>query len=253
MHTTSDFLELATRRGGTIKVLKAVHPRARRLRISVTPDGARVSYPRGTRPAKVYAFLRENSDWLERKLSELQVSRRAAPRLRIGVPTVILVRGAGVKLSWQIGESPRLEDRGHELRVHVARPLTTAMPVARNLLAAHLETGMRRDLARWMAEAVKSLNAAPTGLRIKPLKSLWGSLDAHDRISLDLALAMAPPVALRYVLVHEMCHLKVRNHSPRFWARVGELLPGYQLQRDWLRQHGARLKAETERLLRPAR
>src|SRR5690348_17669214 len=62
-----DFLELATGKGGTIKVLKAMHPRARRLRLSVTSHGARISYPRGTHPAQVYAFLRENSDWLERK------------------------------------------------------------------------------------------------------------------------------------------------------------------------------------------
>ena len=102
-----------------------------------------------------------------------------------------------------------------------------------------------------MAHAAERLDRAPTGLRIKSLKSLWGSLDAHDRITLDLALALAPPAALRYVLVHEMCHLKVRSHAPRFWMRVGELMPGYQAQRDWLREHGAILKAEMERLIAP--
>src|SRR6185437_15456824 len=106
-----------------------------------------------------------------------------------------------------------------ELRLHVPRPFTTAMPAARNLLAAFLETHMRRDLSRWMAHASERMDAAPT--------------------------------ALRYVLVHEMCHLKVRSHSPRFWARVGELMPGYQAQRDWLREHGAILKAEMERLTAP--
>ncbi|HKT41394.1 MAG TPA: M48 family metallopeptidase, partial [Rhodanobacteraceae bacterium] len=75
--------------------------------------------------------------------------------------------------------------------------------------------------------------------------------DARDRITLDLALALAPPAALRYVLVHEMCHLKVRSHAPRFWTRVGDLMPGYQTQRDWLREHGAILKAEMERLIAP--
>jgi predicted metal-dependent hydrolase len=54
---------------------------------------------------------------------------------------------------------------------------------------------------------------------------------------------------LRYVLVHELCHLKVRNHSPRFWRCVENLLPDYQVQRDWLRQHGATLKAEIDRLI----
>lgn len=246
-----DFLELATGKGGTIKVLKAMHPRARRLRLSVTSHGARISYPRGTHPAQVYAFLRENSDWLERKLSELRVPRRGPPPLKPGVPTLIPLRGESVELTWRESEYPRIEYLGDELRLHVPRPFTTAMPAARNLLAAFLETHMRRDLSRWMAHAAERLDRAPTGLRIKSLKSLWGSLDARDRITLDLALALAPPAALRYVLVHEMCHLKVRSHAPRFWTRVGELMPGYQAQRDWLREHGAILKAEMERLIAP--
>ncbi|HET7561333.1 MAG TPA: YgjP-like metallopeptidase domain-containing protein [Rhodanobacteraceae bacterium] len=249
MTPEGDFLELTTGKGASIKVLKAMHPRARRLRLSVTPHGARVSYPRGTHPAQVYAFLRENSDWLQRKLCELRIPRRGPPPLRAGVPTLIPLRGEAVELTWREGDYPHIEDRGNELCLHVPRPFTTAMPAARNLLAAYLETHMRRDLSRWMAQAAERLDAAPTGLRIKSLKSLWGSLDAHDRITLDLALALAPPAALRYVLVHEMCHLKVRSHSARFWARVGELMPGYQAQRDWLREHGAILKAEMERLI----
>lgn len=249
METTGDFLELATGKGSTIKVLKAMHPRARRLRLSVTPHGARVSYPRGTHPAEVYAFLRANSDWLERKLSEMGVPRHTPPPLRAGVPTLIPLRGEAVELTWAEGEYPRIEDRGDELRLYLPRPFSHALPAARNLLAAYLETHMRRDLGRWIASASEPLGRAPTGIRIKSLKSLWGSLDTRDRMTLDLALALAPPAALHYVVVHEMCHLQVRSHSARFWARVGELLPHYQAQRDWLREHGAILKAEMERLL----
>jgi predicted metal-dependent hydrolase len=51
------------------------------------------------------------------------------------------------------------------------------------------------------------------------------------------------------VLVHELCHLRVRNHSPRFWALVETLYPDWREQRDWLRQHGAILKAELDRLV----
>ena len=249
MNKTDDFLELATRKGGTIKVLKAVHPRARRLRLSVTPHGARVSYPRGTHPAQVYAFLREHSDWLERKLDEMHVPRRGPPPLRAGVPTLIPLRGESIELTWRESEVPRIEDRGDELRLHLPRPFTQSLPAARNLLAAFLEMQVRRDLSRWMAQATPQLERAPTGLRIKPLKSLWGSLDANDRVTLDLALALAPPAATRYVLTHELCHLRVRSHSPRFWAWVEQLFPDYQRQRDWLREHGAVLKAEMERLL----
>ena len=86
-------------------------------------------------------------------------------------------------------------------------------------------------------------------IRLRPLKSLWGSLDTRDRVTLDLALALAPPAALRYVVVHELCHLRIRSHSPRFWALVERLYPDWREQRDWLRVHGQALKAELIRLI----
>lgn len=244
-----DWLELATSRGHTIRVLKAVHPRARRLRLSVTPGGARLSYPSGTHPAQVFAFLHEHADWLETKLKEMGAGKRRPPALKPGVPTLIPLRGASVRLIWEAAEFPKAQLLGDELRLSLPRPFSRGLPLARNLLLGFLETEIRRDLARWLSGYVEHLGRAPTGIRIKPLKSLWGSLDSRDRITLDLALALAPRAALRYVFVHELCHLRVRNHSARFWNKVGELMPDYQKQRDWLRVNGGTIKLEIERLV----
>ena len=72
---TNNYLELETETGDTIKVWRRAHPRARRLRLTVTSGGARVSYPEGTHPAQVFAFLRKHANWLERKLDDM-VPRR---------------------------------------------------------------------------------------------------------------------------------------------------------------------------------
>lgn len=245
----ADWLEMSTSSGVTIKVLKAAHPRARRLRLTVTPSGARVSYPRGTHPTQVFAFLRQNADWLERKLDEMRADAVTEPPLRVGRSTQMPLRGETVRLTWGEGAYPRIEQRGRTLRLIVPRPHTRALPIAHGLLATFLEQNMRRDLSRWLPRYVPRLGLAPTSLRIRSLKSLWGSLDARDRINLDLALALAPPDALRYVLVHELCHLRVRNHSPAFWRQVAQLYPDWRTQRDWLRLNGARLKIQIERLI----
>lgn len=247
--TRGEWLELSTARGGTIKVFKAMHPRARRLRLTVTAGGARLSYPRGTHPSQVFAFLRHHAEWLEDKLKEMNVGGKAPPSLKPGVPTLIPLRGVSLRLTWAEADYAEILHRGDELRLCVPRPFSRALPVARSQLAAFLETQIRRDLPRWMALYVPQLGRAPTDVRIKSMKSLWGSLDCRDRITLDLALALAPRAALRYVFVHELCHLRVRSHSPRFWARVEELFPDYQRQRDWLRINGMMLKTEIERLI----
>lgn len=248
-HLEGDWLELATAGGRTVRVLKTAHPRARRLRITVTPQGARVTYPVGTHQAQISAFLRTHADWLEQKLDELHLIFKPLPPLRVGYTCTFTLRGETVELDWAEGPYPKIETHVDGLTLVVPRPHTRALPIARGLLASHLESLIRRDVSRWLASYVPQLGLAPASLRIRPMKSLWGSLDTRDRINLDLALALAPPAALRYVLVHELCHLKVRNHSPRFWNQVEQLLPGWREQRDWLRQHGAILKAELDRLV----
>lgn len=248
-HLEGDWLELATVGGSLIRVLKSAHPRARRLRLTITPQGARVTYPVGTHPAQVNAFLRTHADWLEQKLDELNLIVEPLPPLRVGYPCSFPLRGETMALDWAEGAYPRIEAHADGITLVTPRPHTRALPIARGLLASHLESLIRRDVSRWLAAYVPLLGLAPTSLRIRPMKSLWGSLDTRDRINLDLSLALAPPAALRYVLVHELCHLKVRNHSARFWNQVENLLPGWREQRDWLRQHGAMLKAELDRLV----
>ncbi|KRF02058.1 metal-dependent hydrolase [Frateuria sp. Soil773] len=248
-HLEGDWLELATAGGSTIRVLKAAHPRARRLRLTVTPKGARVSYPQGTHPAQVSAFLRSHADWLEQKLDELNLIVKPLPPLRVGHASEFPLRGEFVTLDWAEGPYPRIETGEGTLTLVIPRPHTRALPVARGLLASHFEAQIRRDVSRWLVGYVPQLGLAPTALKIRPMKSLWGSLDTRDRINLDLALALAPPAALRYVLAHELCHLRVRSHAPRFWALVESIFPDWREQRDWLRINGAMLKAELDRLV----
>ena len=246
---TGNWLELSTARGNRIKVLGRPHPRSTRLRLTVTAIGARVSYPYGTHPARVSAFLRENAEWLERELERHCLGRKARPALAVGRDTHMPLRGEEVPLRWAEAPFPRVQRDGDAVVLAVPRLTPRFLPVARGLLAGFLEERMRRDVARWMARMVPPLGLAPTGLRIRPMQSQWGSLDTRDRINLDLSLALAPPAALRYVLAHELAHLKVRDHSQRFWRQVGELDPDWDTQRAWLRDEGAVLKLEIQRLV----
>src|SRR5262245_29288144 len=193
--TQDNYLELSMpNTGETIKVLKQAHPRARRLRLTVTSSGARLSYPEGTHPAQVFAFLRKNANWLERKLDQFQLDGAGPPPLKPGAATVIPLRGETTRLSWREGVFPHIELEGERLvltlpHTHAQRSL----PVAHALLRSYLEAQIRRDVSRLLARYTAELAAAPTKVRVKPLKSLWGSLDTRDAVTLDLALALAPP------------------------------------------------------------
>ena len=72
-------------------------------------------------------------------------------------------------------------------------------------------------------------------------KTLWGSCSPKDVISLNWRLIAAPREVFEYVVVHELCHLRERNHSSRFWGLVEELMPDYRERRAWLKEHGVGL------------
>ena len=74
-------------------------------------------------------------------------------------------------------------------------------------------------------------------------RTRWGSCSSRGTLSFNWRLALAPLEVLDYVVVHELCHLREANHSPRFWRLVGERRPGWREQRAWLREHGAELLA----------
>ena len=80
-------------------------------------------------------------------------------------------------------------------------------------------------------------------LRTGDQRTLWGSCSPRGTLSFNWRLVLAPFEVLDYVIVHELCHLQVLDHSQRFWQLVEQHRPHWRIQRDWLRMHGPELLA----------
>jgi len=85
------------------------------------------------------------------------------------------------------------------------------------------------------------MNAVPCKVFIKDQKTRWGSCSVKGNINLNWRLIMAPVDIIDYVVVHELCHLKIMNHSKDFWLLVESVLPCYKEKRKWLKTYGYRL------------
>ena len=79
---------------------------------------------------------------------------------------------------------------------------------------------------------------------IRDQKSRWGSCSARHNLNFNWKLIMAPPEALTYVVIHELCHLIEFNHSARFWSLVKQQMPEYEYWKKWLKDHGKELGVE---------
>ncbi|MDR0967766.1 MAG: M48 family metallopeptidase [Rickettsiales bacterium] len=85
-------------------------------------------------------------------------------------------------------------------------------------------------------------NLRPTKVCARDTTSRWGSCSSTGTISLSWRLAFAPPSVMRYVIMHEVAHRKHMDHSPAFWALVGELYgDGVGRAKLWLSRNGASL------------
>jgi predicted metal-dependent hydrolase len=101
--------------------------------------------------------------------------------------------------------------------------------------AARAEIGPRLDRATALAGNRHS------GLDIRGQRTRWASCSPQGRMSFNWRLLLAPERVLEYVVWHEVCHLDVLDHSPRFWSLLGRRWPGYREDREWLRRNGATL------------
>jgi predicted metal-dependent hydrolase len=69
----------------------------------------------------------------------------------------------------------------------------------------------------------------------------WGSCSHKGNLNFSWRLVLAPIEVIDYVVAHELTHLEVKDHSRRFWKKVGSIYPGYKKQRRWLRENGRQL------------
>jgi hypothetical protein len=89
----------------------------------------------------------------------------------------------------------------------------------------HRASGSQRSPA-----GTRGTPAVPA-LRIKRMRSRWGSMSPKGAMSLRLDLVRAPVECIDYVIVHELCHLVHPHHQPAFWALVEQLMPDWKRRR----------------------
>jgi predicted metal-dependent hydrolase len=209
--------------------------RARRARIIVHPwHGVEVVLPARVPESEAERMMRHHSAWLLARIAERP---SPTPPLRDGIH--VLWRGECVVLRVRRGRGPlRFEDG--ELTIAASDPADPV--VVERALDRAVRAEARRLLELEVAETAAELAVHPIALAIRDPRTRWGSCTSKGHLSFSWRLVLAPPAVLRYVAVHEVCHLVELNHQRPFWALVEALMPDYRDHRLWLRRHGPTLR-----------
>jgi predicted metal-dependent hydrolase len=203
-------------------------PRARRVRVSVDGDGAvSVTLPKRAAKREADAAVRELAPWIERRRRALE--RAAAEVAR--TPGTVPYLGRELRLVPQPGRT-RVHRRADELLVPAHDRESLERWYRR---AARTEIGPRLDAATARA------GSSYTKLTIRNQKTRWGSCSTTGAMSFNWRLLLAPEAVLDYVVEHEVCHLEVMDHSPRFWRLLEQRVPDWREHAAWLRRYGSTL------------
>jgi predicted metal-dependent hydrolase len=87
----------------------------------------------------------------------------------------------------------------------------------------------------------KRLRVEVKQIIIKSLRNRWGSLTSNGNINLNFNLLKAPEDVIDYIVLHELCHLKIKEHSHHYWNLVYKFMPNYHEKIEWLRVNGGSL------------
>jgi predicted metal-dependent hydrolase len=232
--------------GETVDIRCVRDKRARRLRLIVTDNGARLTVPVRCGEALARQFLFEHRGWLNTQLQH-RPHAPTLPAFTLGAQMALPLRGETFALHWQHGKF--IQILASDAGIGIAMPERATLPQVKRALKEFYVQEARKDVGQWLPMYLAELPTAPLAIKFRVLSSLWGSLSPSDGLLLDLSLVLGKPSAFEYVLVHELCHLIHRNHSRNFWREVEKRFPNWHDERDYLRGEGLQLKSSLKHLI----
>jgi predicted metal-dependent hydrolase len=214
-------------------------PRRRTMIVSIEKGNVIVRAPKRLSAHSIEEFLRKEQAWVMRKLGESRKRLDEAP-------------------VHHYADGEEFPYVGYSFALRLATGPRTEVTMTDDELIVMLGPGASRDrvpgiLQRWYlakAREVFAMRAAyyagelglePPGISVRNQKQRWGSCSSKGRINLNWRLITAPVGVLDYVIAHEICHIVHQDHSRRFWALLGTLIPEYRDCRKWLRENGHKL------------
>jgi predicted metal-dependent hydrolase len=240
--------------GGPLPYTLRRSPRSRGLRVVIHPArGVVVSVPPRSRRGwsdperSIRDFLADRERWLRRHLAH-HAREYADLAARGGLHDGAQIRFRGELHRLRVVSAPADRRKSTVQRVGGSLEDELIVEVATRdsrPMSAVLEGWFRAQAAlevdRMVNRHADALRVSPSAISIRDQRTRWGSASRQGRLAFSWRLILAPAEALEAVVVHELSHLRVFGHGPRFWSLVASRRPDHLTWRRWLRQHATEL------------
>ena len=223
-----------TRLDGQVVAFEFKRGQRRTIGFSVGPDGLVVHAPKWVALHEVERALQTKAAWILRKLIETRSRDRRQADQQVDWRDGVTLPWLGDTLTVVLGQSPFPGVRAPELTAGASGPMLrlALAPAAspehiRNAVQAWLLPQARRVFIERLDHFAPQLQVQWRTLALTNAKTRWGSARIDGAIRLNWRLMHFPLPVVDYVVAHELSHLRVMDHSPRFWDTVRSVVPNY--------------------------
>lgn len=216
--------------------------RRKSVSIRINKAQAQVFAPMGVSRSFIQAFVVSKVAWIQKHLSAHQHRLAQAQENKLKLHDGMSLRILGA--DYLVRLVPAFQEKalacGDSLLISHTPSLSAEQAIFIGI-RSFIFAQAAEKIAHLVEHYTANLGVAPKRISIKEYRSRWGSCNARKELQFNWLIALAPPQALAYVVVHELCHLIHFNHSAAFWSEVSRLMPDYLVWRRWFSCYGERL------------
>ena len=197
--------------------------RAKRVILKVGVNGLEVVVPRRFGKRRLPGILEDNREWIEKEL------QRVKERPPLVAPECINLNA--IDEFWQVNyRSYPTSDGGFSIKEHTSNRLLVDGDVddlrgISSTFTRWLHRKAHSHLVPWLKDVSWEVDIPFQNATIRGQTTRWASCSKLGNISLNRSLVFLPRILVRHVFLHELCHIKVLNHSPDFWTLLHQLEP----------------------------
>lgn len=179
---------------------------------------APIKYP----DSKIFAFIDDKRQWIEKKVAE---AKATYDELTLSEGETISILGE--EYSIRLIERARVRIDGQQI----------VLPTqdTKNKLVSYLKRVAKDYLTKRVAELAEMHGFKYQSIKITSATSRWGSCSGSNALNFTYKLVLCPKSVVDYIIIHELTHTIIKNHSKRFYNHIAKIMPNYKVAEQWLK------------------
>ena len=213
-----------------IKIIRTSR-RSKSISLKIRNGELEVSCPYNTSEIFIKNLIERKKVWINKNIDRSRKNQKKIDQISNGF---ITYKGLVLKLVYEKSNLEGIAVEDNELKIFYSDKSKS-----KKLIIEWLKLQANNFLRARLSFLSKRISIEFNSLTIKSYTARWGSCNTKGDIFLNWKLIMLPESVIDYVLIHELAHINVPNHSREFWKLVKEKDPNYCKNKRWLKDNGS--------------